>query len=335
MPRQARIDAPNALHHIIVRGIERRKIFHDDRDRKSFLERLGSILEETSTACHAWALLPNHFHLCLRTGTHPIATVMRRLLTGYAVTFNRRHRRHGHLFQNRYKSILCQEDRYLLELVRYIHLNPLRAHVVKDIKELDSYPYVGHSVILNKKKNGWQDVEYVLALFGSKKAAARRQYRAYVEEGIAQGRRPDLTGGGLVRSLGGWEKIKAVRKKDIRLKGDERILGDTDFVLAVLEQNEERLERRYELEAQGVNLDDVARRAAFLFGIEPNEIYTSGKQPSLVGARSLFCYWAVRELGISATALARKLKLSQPAISISVKRGEKIARDKDFDLLLR
>ena len=335
MPRQARIDAPNALHHIIVRGIERRKIFHDDRDRKSFLERLGSILEETSTACYAWALLPNHFHLCLRTGTHPIATVMRRLLTGYAVTFNRRHRRHGHLFQNRYKSILCQEDRYLLELVRYIHLNPLRAQVVKDMKELDSYPYVGHSVILNKKKNDWQDVEYVLALFGRRKATARRQYRAYVEEGIAQGRRPDLTGGGLVRSLGGWEKIKALRKKDTRLKGDERILGDTDFVLAVLEESEERLERRYELEAQGVNLDDVARRAAFLFGIEPNEIYTSGKQPSLVGARSLFCYWAVRKLGISATALARKLELSQPAVSISVKRGEKIARDKDFDLLLR
>jgi hypothetical protein len=144
--------------------------------------------------------------------------------------------------------------------------------VVKDIKELDSYPYVGHSVILNKKQNGWQDVEYVLALFGRKKATARRQYRAYVEEGIAQGRRPDLTGGGLVRSLGGWEKIKALRKKDIRLKGDERILGDTDFVLAVLEESEESLERRYELEAQGVNLDDVARRAAFLFGIEPNEI---------------------------------------------------------------
>jgi hypothetical protein len=206
--------------------------------------------------------------------------------------------------------------------------------VVKNIKVLDSYPYVGHSIILNKRKSGWQDVEYVLALFGSKKAAARRQYRAYVEEGIALGSRPDLVGGGLVRSLGGWEKIKDLRKKDIRLKGDERILGDTDFVLAVLEESEERLKWRYELEAQGVNLDDVARRAAFLFGIESNEIYTPGKQSSLVGARSLFCYWAVRELGISATALARKLQLSQPAISISVKRGEKIAREKDFDLPL-
>jgi len=335
MPRQARIDAPNALHHIIVRGIESRKIFIDDRDRKSFLERLGDILEETSTACYAWALLPNHFHLCLRTGTHPIATVMRRLLTGYALNFNRRHRRHGHLFQNRYKSILCQEDPYLLELVRYIHLNPLRAHLVEDLKELDSYLYAGHSFILGKKKNDWQDIKHILAFFDRKMASARRQYRAYVEEGIEQGRRPELVGGGLVRSLGGWEKVKALRKKEMRLKGDERILGDTDFVLAVLKESEERLERRYELEAQGVNLDDVARRAAFLFGIEPNEIYTSGKQPILVGARSLFCYWAVRELGISATALARKLQLSQPAISISVKRGERIARDRKFDLLLR
>ena len=335
MPRQARIDAPNALHHIIVRGIERRRIFHDDSDRKSFLERLGSILLETSTSCYGWALLPNHFHLCLRTGTHPIATVMRRLLTGYAVTFNRRHRRHGHLFQNRYKSILCQEDPYLLELVRYIHLNPLRARVVKDLKELNSYPYAGHSFILSKRKNEWQDIKHILAFFDRKKTAARRQYRAYVEEGIEQGRRPDLVGGGLVRSLGGWEKVKALRKKEMRLKGDERILGDTDFVLTVLEESEERLERRYELEAQGVNLDDVARRAAFLFEVEPTEIYTSGKQPSLVGARSLFCYWAVRELGISATVLARKLKLSQPAISISVKRGEKIAKDKGFDPLVR
>ena len=124
MPRKARIDAPGALHHIIVRGIERRKIFYNDRDRDNFLERLGVVLTETSTPCFAWTLIPNHLHLLLRTGSTPIATVMRRLLTGYAVTFNGRHRRHGQLFQNRYKSILWQADLYLLELVRYIHLNP-------------------------------------------------------------------------------------------------------------------------------------------------------------------------------------------------------------------
>ena len=123
IPRQARIDAPGTLHHIICRGIERRNIFKDNTDRNRFLERLGSVLQKTSTPCYGWALIPNHFHLLLKTGKEPIAQIMRRLLTGYAVTFNRRHRRYGRLFQNRYKSILCQENTYLLELVRYIHLH--------------------------------------------------------------------------------------------------------------------------------------------------------------------------------------------------------------------
>jgi REP-associated tyrosine transposase len=91
MPRKARIDAPGALHHIIVRGIERRKIFRDDTDRDNFLDRLGEILEDTQTKCFAWALIPNHFHLLLRTGGAPISRVMQRLLTGYAVSFNRRY----------------------------------------------------------------------------------------------------------------------------------------------------------------------------------------------------------------------------------------------------
>jgi REP element-mobilizing transposase RayT len=101
MPRKARIDTPGALHHIIVRGIERRKIFYDDLDRENFIERLGIVLTEIDTPCFAWALIPNHIHLLLRTGTTPIATMMRRLLTGYAVSFNRRHHRHGQLFSDR------------------------------------------------------------------------------------------------------------------------------------------------------------------------------------------------------------------------------------------
>jgi len=126
MPRQARIDAPGAVHHIIARGIERGKIFRDDEDRDNFIKRLGDLLTETQTKCFAWALIPNHFHLLMKTGAVPIATIMRRLLTGYAAGHNRRHFRSGHLFQNRYKSILCQQDTYLKELVRYIHLNPVR-----------------------------------------------------------------------------------------------------------------------------------------------------------------------------------------------------------------
>ncbi|MFZ0131474.1 MAG: transposase [Desulfobacterales bacterium] len=109
MPRNARIDAPGALHHIIIRGIERKAIFKDSADRKNFTERLGRIIPETQTHCHGWVLMTNPVHLLFKTGMVPLATVMQRLLTGYAVTFNRRHRRHGQLFQNRYKSFLCEE----------------------------------------------------------------------------------------------------------------------------------------------------------------------------------------------------------------------------------
>ena len=152
MPRKGRIDAPGALHHVIVRGIERRKIFRSDYDRKNFLNRLGELIPETQTDCFAWAMLQNHAHLLLRTGLIPVSVLMSRLLTGYAVWFNKKYRRHGQLFQNRYKSILCQEDPYLKELVRYIHLNPLRAGVVEDMNKLDKHPWCGHSVVMNKTK---------------------------------------------------------------------------------------------------------------------------------------------------------------------------------------
>jgi len=140
MPRQPRLDAPGLLQHVMARGIERREIFKDDKDRNSFLQRFAIILEETQTQCYAWALIPNHFHLLVRIGPTPLSKVMRRLMTGYAVTFNKRHKRSGHLFQNRYKSVICEEDPYLLELIRYIHLNPLRACIVNDLKELDNIP---------------------------------------------------------------------------------------------------------------------------------------------------------------------------------------------------
>ncbi len=244
MPRKARIDAPDALHHIIIRGIKRQRIFSDDQDRDNFVKRLGDIVTETQTFCFAWALIPNHAHILLRTGHTPLATVMRRLLTGYAVSFNRRHRRHGHLFQNRYKSILCQEDTYLLELVRYIHLNPLRAKLVKSLSESDMYPYSGHSALMGKVQRDFQNTNYVLRLFGKKVSAARQAYRSYVEQGIGQGRRPELVGGGLIRSAGGWAAVTAMRRAKDHMKSDERILGDGEFAQSVLDEAKERLEER-------------------------------------------------------------------------------------------
>ena len=187
MPRKACIDAPGALHHIIVRGIKRQRIFYDHDDRDNFLERLGTVLTDTGTPCYACALMPNHAHILLKTGIAPIATVMRRLLTGYAVSFNRRHRRHGQLFQNRYKSILCQEDLYLLELVRYIHLNPLRANLVENLKTLDTYAYSGHGVMMGKVKQVGQDTDYILKFYASTAKTAIRRYREFIAKGIDEG----------------------------------------------------------------------------------------------------------------------------------------------------
>jgi putative transposase len=333
MPRKSRIDAPGALHHIIARGINRKKIFRDDKDRDSFLKRFGDILAETQTSCFAWALIPNHFHLLLKTGSTPISTVMRRLLTGYAVSFNRRHRRYGHLFQNRYKSILCQEDTYLLELVRYIHLNPLRAGIVNDIKSLDKYRYCGHAVILKKRKHSWQNTEYVLSLFAEKVSLARRRYREFVKKGISHGKRPDLVGGGLIRSQGGWSAVKALRKAGAYMKGDERILGSGDFVEKTLAQAEESLKRKYRLKAEGYDFDKVVDRVSELMDLKRDEILSPGKYKKVVEARSVVCYWGMREVGISQEILAQKFSISQPAVSMAVKRGEALVKSNNFSLI--
>ena len=199
-------------------------------------------------------------------------------MTGYAVTFNKRHKRSGHLFQNRYKSVICEEDPYLLELIRYIHLNPLRAGLVKDLKELDKYPWTGHSTILGRRKNPLlpaikdpksgiknqapsqpldgkstirnprseilladRTIQDVLLHFGKTKKVARRRYREFVEKGTAQGRRSEFQGGGLVRSAGGNKAGLLGRKKDEREKGDARILGSGDFVNTTLHQSEKLL----------------------------------------------------------------------------------------------
>ena len=334
MPRSARLDAPGVLHHVIIRGIERRKIFWDGKDRDDFIDRLSTILPEARMACYGWALMSNHAHFLFRTGDVGLSTVMRRLLTGYAVSFNRRHKRHGQLFQNRYKSIICQEDAYLKELVRYIHLNLLRTKLVAGIGKLNQYKYSGHSALMGKRKCEWQDTRYVLSYFSKQIAVARRRYLSYVEAGIDQGRRPELVGGGLIRSLGGWAEAKRLRLRgQDRVKGDQRILGDSDFVLDVLAEADEKFDRYYELKSLGYDLNKVAARVSEMYGIDERYILSKGRQRQRVDARSLLSYWAVRELGMSLTELARRFGMSPSALSYAVARGEVIARENNYQLL--
>ena len=125
MPRQARLDAPGTVHHVILRGLDRGQIVADAQDREAFLARVGDLAATAGTRIYASALLQNHAHLPLRSGPRGLPQFMRRVLTGYALAYNRRHQRVGYLFQNRYKSIVVEEKPYFRELVRHIHLNPL------------------------------------------------------------------------------------------------------------------------------------------------------------------------------------------------------------------
>ena len=192
MPRGPRLDAPGVLHHVMARGLAQQVIFRDDQDRADFVHRLALLVGAEAWQVYAWAILPNHFHLLVRTGQRPLAHSMRSLLTGYAGTFNRRHHRSGHLVQNRYKSIVCEEKPYFLELVRYLHLNPVRAGVVPDLRALGQYAYSGPAALVGRHRYPWQDTSTVLRRFAATPGRARQEYLAFMAEGVRQGQRPEF-----------------------------------------------------------------------------------------------------------------------------------------------
>jgi putative transposase len=170
-------------------------------------------------------------------------------------------------------------------------------------------------------------------MFGKKTGLARRSYQEFVEKGIGQGRRKDLTGGGLIRSAGGWEAVKAMRKDKVYQRSDERILGDGDFVGLVFSAAEEEMKKSYALKARGFDLAKTALRVSEVLEIKPGVVWAKGRFRQTVEARSLFCYWAVRELGVPMSILGRKLGISIPSVSKSVIRGQAIADSKGFSLL--
>ena len=315
MPRQARLDAPGTLHHVMARGIEGADIFRTDKDRNDFLARLAEQCESEALKVYAWALIPNHIHLLVRTGNRPIFASMRKILTGYVVRFNRRHQRQGHLFQNRYKSIVCEEDPYLLELTRYIHLNPLRAGIVRTLKELERYPWTGHSVIVGIVKREWQDREEILRYFGKRQEVAVKRYIAFIEEGDLQRRRPDLVGGGLLRSVGGWSEVVSMRRRGKGMASDERILGSGGFVERVIAETEAKERETLRLRRKVPELSALLRVVAEEEGMEEKELRGPRRAREVVRVTRRFCQLAVREYGHTGAAVARFLGVTTSLVN--------------------
>ncbi|MBL8024173.1 MAG: transposase [Elusimicrobia bacterium] len=320
MPRQSRVNIPGLLYHIMARGIERRPIFSDKIDYDDFLERLEKGLEQCPGQLLGWALMPNHFHLLFRAGTRGISALMQRVMTGYAVAFNHRHGRAGHLFQNRYKSIVCEEETYLLELVRYIHLNPIRAKIVRNMEELKSYPYSGHSGLMGTHKRKWQEINEVLHRFSMKDSPAKKLYERFVEDGIKAGRRPELMGGGLLRSAGGLAGLLG-RSRSEREAYDERVLGSGGFVETVLKGVEGDDRRRAEYRRQDLTIETLAERVASEEGINATSLFERGRQDAVSRGKALLIYLGVEYLGMASREMAKLTQMSDPAASKARARG--------------
>ena len=232
-----------------------------------------------------------------------------------------------------YKSVVCQEELYFAERVRAIHLNPLRAGIVADVRELNRYPYGGHSAVVGRSRRPWPATEDVLTSFGKTVAQARKAYGTDVAARLPPGRRDDRIGGGLIRTLGGWAAVADRRETGYALrKSDERILGEADWVEAILKQAKEHDTRQTAWTRSGVGFEHRVARVAEIFRVEPHDVVAQGRQRRRVYARSLLCFGAVRELGVSLAEMARNLGMSPPGVGYAVQRGEAMVRGNRYEL---
>ncbi len=332
MPRGPRLDVPGVLHHVTVRGAGGRRIFLDAADREDLLRRLEALSCEGCWRIYAWALLPNHAHLLLRTVSLSLSRCMRRLLTGYAGAYNRRHKRRGPLFSSRYKSVVVEEEPYFLELVRYIHLNPLRLRLVRDLEGLRTYPYTGHRALCGAAPCPWQDTRGVLERLPGAEEEARRRYERFVAEGAGQGRRPELQGGGLVRSVGGWRALRALRQRGGPCAGDERVLGAVRFVEQLREARARHAQAEAARQCESLTLEGLAARVGGLFGIPPEAVLGPSRRRPVSQARQLLTYLWVERLGRRASQLAAALGRTRGNVSWSVRRGAAIARAREGEI---
>jgi len=263
--------------------------------------------------------MPNHAHLLLRTGQLPLSRLMQAWLSAYSTTFNRRHRRSGHLFQNRFKSTLVEEEPYLRQLLAYIHLNPVRSRLAVPLEALDRYPWTGHAVLLGNHTYPAQDTAFVLALFGASANAARDAYRQFVHESAHRGQPCDLDSGGLGRSLSGWTHHERLSLGRERWAYDERVLGTSEFIQQLLGESEGATVTPAKPAAV---IQPLVAVVCGRFGVSPGELGSRSLRPGVLAARAALSYAAVMQHGLSLTAVAQHVGLSRRSISRAITRAQ-------------
>jgi putative transposase len=323
MPRKARIVITGAFHHIMARGIDGRTIFCENSDYEYFLMLLRQELGHDEHRLYAWVLMPNHYHFLLRVSSIPLSEMMRKLNSTYARYYNKKYNRRGYLFQDRYKSIVTQDQRYVEEIIRYIHLNPVRAGICGSIAELEAYPWCGHRVVMGRSSLDGQSIEDVLRRFGKTTQEGRQVYRRYLHEGLAQ--KHDT--GEIVDAI----RSNSMDREDMVNPGSW-VIGNPDFVKKVLAEDKQRKMRLARYCVEQVTLENIAQKVAKVMGVSDAQMRQRSRGTAASDARKVFAFICRREYGFPVKQIARYLGISGPPVSISLSMGEKLTKNRGIKI---
>jgi REP element-mobilizing transposase RayT len=312
MARKARVEVEGGLYHVLTRGNNRRRIFNAPTDYEKFLILLGRQKKRLPFFLYAYCLMTNHAHLLIERQADDVGRIMHRLLTGYSQYYNRRYRRIGHLLQGRHKAILCQSDRYLAELVRYIHLNPVRAHIVK---QPEQYEYSSHRAYVGLAPAGIVDIDPVLRHFGSKKKDARQRYAEFVRAGIKLGHQEEFYRAEEGRILGSDEFVDATIHR----------LGESNRSGQIKRQNERALPR--------VDKEALVRAVETVCALQREKFSGRGKSARLVRVKEALILVGAR-VGASNVMLSALVKLNSSTVSRRLSSAEDRLSQPDWQHLI-
>jgi putative transposase len=306
MPRKSRLSPAGAFYHIMARGIEGRDIFCDDEDRRKFLDLLTYRIKRTGFKCYAWVLMSNHYHLLIRTNEKHLSELMRGLNAGYAQYYSKKNKRRGYLFQDRYKSQVTQDQGYVEKLVQYIHLNPLRAGICKDLAELNDYSWSGHIVLLGKKPAPFQDTWPVLRKFSSTVEEGRIGYLKFIASASALS-----------------ETIDSIsQQKSNDHHSTNYVVGDPEFVKQVLSAQKDAYTKKIRRQLDGLSIEALAEKVSAAAGINVQELLQRSRGNWHADVRKIFAFICYREYSISIVAIAKYLNIAHSAVSLAIRQAE-------------
>lgn len=287
MPRAPRYNAIGAFHHVMLRGNQGRPIFYSDYDRVQCCLLIQEVVEKYGHRIHGFCLMTNHIHLAWQQGQEGLSSAVQNFAFRYAQRINRFRKEVGHVFQGRFKSILISQDNYLPQLIRYIHLNPVRAGIVK---KPEDYEWSGHNSYLGTNPIAWIESDYMLKKYSVDRDEAIKQYKAFIYAGI--GCEPEI---------------------DFKIGLKSGIIGDDTFIQTVLERENEHYE--YKNNDSIVTTSDLIKHVCSKYGISEEEIVSENKARDLTYVRAIISLLARDIKGLSIIEVAKKLKRDAGGLS--------------------